>query len=130
MLILTLRTDKPQAEIGLYQDTVQLAYETWEAHRQLAETLHGKIDGLLKQHGKSLQDIEGIACYQGPGSFTGLRIGLSTANAFAYSLNVPICGAMNEDWLLSSLNELTAGKGQKVILPEYGSPVHITAPRQ
>ena len=36
MLILAIRTEKPEAEIGLFDDEKKLAYETWEAHRQLA----------------------------------------------------------------------------------------------
>lgn len=37
MIILSIRTDKPEAEVGLYKDSVQLAYETWTAHRALAD---------------------------------------------------------------------------------------------
>ncbi len=47
MIILTIRTDKPEAEIGLYDGEQQLAYEMWSAHRQLAETIHTKIKELL-----------------------------------------------------------------------------------
>jgi hypothetical protein len=46
MIILTIRTDKPEAEIGLYDDEKQIIYETWQAHRQLAETIHLKIKEL------------------------------------------------------------------------------------
>jgi tRNA threonylcarbamoyladenosine biosynthesis protein TsaB len=130
MLILTLRTDKPEAELGLYMDDERLAYDIWEAHRQLAETIHTKIKELLDSNGKQISDLEAIACYQGPGSFTGLRIGLSVANALAYSLEIPIAGAVGEDWLSTSLLALKDGKGQKVITPEYGSPVNITQPRR
>jgi hypothetical protein len=44
MLIITLRTDKPDAEIGLFDSSRQLDYYTWQAHRQLAETLHTKLN--------------------------------------------------------------------------------------
>ena len=74
MIILTIRTDNPEAEIGLYENEKQLAYKTWQAHRSLAETIHIKIKELLNEANKSLDDIEGIACFKGPGSFTGLRI--------------------------------------------------------
>jgi hypothetical protein len=46
MITLTVRTDKPEAEVGLYKDNEQLAYISWQAHRELAETLHGKIRDL------------------------------------------------------------------------------------
>src|SRR4051812_8427843 len=93
MLILTVRTDKPEAELGLYSDSKKLTYLTWTAHRELAETIHLKIEELLAKSTKELnglQGIEGIVVYKGPGSFTGLRIGFGVVNALAYSLEIPV----------------------------------------
>ena len=129
MLIITIRTDKPDAEIGLYEDDKQLKYETWLAHRQLAETLHGKIVELLKTQQKTLQDIQGVIVFKGPGSFTGLRIGLTVANALAYSLNVPIVADEDPNWLEKSLTRLAKGENDEITVPEYGSLPHITLPK-
>ncbi len=130
MIILTIRTDKPDAELCLYKDTTQLECIQWQAHRQLAETIHAQITQLLKKHDKTLHDIHGIGCYKGPGSFTGLRIGLTVANALAYSLKVPIFGATGENWHNTAIDTLLAGHGASAVLPEYGADVHITAPKQ
>lgn len=129
MLILTIRTDKPEAEIGLYDDDRQLAYEVWTAHRQLAETLHIKIEELLKGQDKKLTDIEGIVAYEGPGSFTGLRIGLTVANALSYSLPVPIV-ARGETWIENGIADLLKGAKDKIALPNYGGEANITPPRK
>lgn len=126
VMILTLRTDKPEAEIGLYDGQEEVVYETWEAHRALAETLHTKLDALLKSEQLTLQDVTGIIAYKGPGSFTGLRIGLSSANALAYALGVPISAGSGENWILDGIEALRGGAGTKVAMPEYGAPVHIT----
>jgi len=126
MIILTIRTDKPEAEIGLYDDETQLAYEVWQAHRQLAETIHTKIEQLLKSQNKKLTDTEGIVCFKGPGSFTGLRIGLTVANALAMSLKVPVVGASDPNWLERGVQRLLAKETDYPALPEYGAPVHIT----
>jgi tRNA threonylcarbamoyladenosine biosynthesis protein TsaB len=126
MLILTMRTDKPEAEVGLYEDDQQLAYISWQAHRQLAETIHLTLQKLLNGQQKDMKDIQGIAVYQGPGSFTGLRIGISVANALTDSLTVPITAAEGEDWLQKALQKLLDGQNQQVIVPEYGAEVHIT----
>src|SRR5665213_1527066 len=99
MLILTLRTDKPEAEIGLYDDTTRLAYTAWAAHRELAETIQQRIEELLEQQAKTIHDIQGMVAYQGPGSFTGLRNGLTVANALAYSLAKPIVASGSEGWI-------------------------------
>jgi tRNA threonylcarbamoyladenosine biosynthesis protein TsaB len=126
MLALTLRTDKPEAEIGLYDDDNQLAYVTWQAHRQLAETLHTKIQELLVDQHKQLADLQGIVVFKGPGSFTGLRIGISVANALAYSLKIPIVASEEPGWLENGLLGLQAGANETVAMPEYGALPHIT----
>jgi tRNA threonylcarbamoyladenosine biosynthesis protein TsaB len=129
MIILTIRTDKPESEIGLYDSETQLAYETWEAHRQLAETIHNKIQALLESKSKKLKDIQGIVVYIGPGSFTGLRIGISVANALAYSLAVPIIGVTGS-WIEDGIARIKAGENDKTVVPEYGAPVHVTTPKK
>ena len=125
-MILTLRTDKPEAELGLYDDDKRLAYIVWPAHRELAETIHRRIDTLLKEHTKQLHDITGIVCFQGPGSFTGLRIGLSVANALAVALDVPIVASQGDDWLKVGVARLVSGENDIQALPFYGADAHIT----
>ena len=129
MLILTIRTDKPKSEIGLYEDDAQLRYEVWEAHRRLAETINAKIANVLQSADKTINDIQGIIVYKGPGSFTGLRIGLSVANTIAYSLGIPIV-AKTDDWIEAGIKDLAAGKTDKIAVPEYGAPVHITTQKK
>lgn len=126
MLILAIRTDKPEAEIGLFDGKNKLTYETWQAHRQLAETIHTKIEALLKSRDKDWHDIEGVVCYQGPGSFTGLRIGLTVGNAIAYGLEVPIVAEQKADWVQVGISRLIKGESDELALPYYGSPPHIT----
>lgn len=126
MLIITIRTDKSEAELGLYEDTKQLKYEVWLAHRELAETIHTKIDELLKSQHKALTDLGGIVVFQGPGSFTGLRIGITVANALSYSLDVPIVATADPKWLENGIVALQAGHNDRLALPEYGADPHIT----
>jgi tRNA threonylcarbamoyladenosine biosynthesis protein TsaB len=126
MIILTIRTDKPEAEIGLYEDGKQLAYDTWQAHRQLAETLHSKIESLLKSQHIDWPNIAGIACFQGPGSFTGLPIGLTIGNALAYSYGVPIVAAQDPEWLETAVQRLLGGEDDNQTQPFYGAEAHIT----
>lgn len=130
MIILTIRTDKPEAEIGLYDGRKQIAYQTWQAHRALAETLHGKIRDMLKSKDLQLKDVQGIACYKGPGSFTGLRIGLTVGNALAYGLNVPVVSETGDGWRESAAMRLMSGENETIALPEYGADVHITLPKR
>ena len=48
------------------------------------------IDELCRESGRALRDIDGVAVSVGPGSYTGLRIGVSTAKGIAYALQVPV----------------------------------------
>ena len=130
MLVLTIRSDNPEAEVGLYVNGKLLAYETWPAHRLLAETIHQKIQAMLKSQGLDWSDIEGLVCFQGPGSFTGLRIGLSIGNSLSYGLSVPIVASQGKDWAKLGLQRLAAGQNDQLAMPEYGAPVHITKPKK
>ena len=130
MIILTIRTEKPEAEIGLYDGATQLAYETWHAHRELAETVHGKIESLLKSQHMNWPDVQGIVCFQGPGSFTGLRIGLTVANALSDSYKLPIVATQDPAWLETGIRRLLDGEADKLALPFYGADAHITPPKK
>ncbi len=126
MIILCLRTDNPLAEVALYEDEKLLEHVAWEAHRQLAETLHVKIQDLLSKHGADWKDIGGVVMYKGPGSFTGLRIGFSVGNAVAYANGVLVSAETGDDWQKKGVVALMAGKGEPAALPEYGGPAHTT----
>lgn len=130
MIILSIRTDKPEAEIGLFDGKKELSKIHWQAHRKLAETIHLKIKSLLDDCNKSWQDIEGVVCFKGPGSFTGLRVGLSVGNALAYSLKVPIAGTTGKDWEKLGIEKLKLKKQEKIVLPEYGALAHVTQPKK
>lgn len=130
MIILTIRTDKPEAEIGLYDGKKQLGYTKWEAHRQLSETIHIKIKELLDAHKKNWHDIEGVALFKGPGSFTGLRIGFSVGNAMAFGQNIPIVSESGDNWVQQAIEGLKKGENEQVAMPEYGAVANTTKPRK
>lgn len=130
MIILTIRTDKPEAELGLYDGDTRLAYDTWQAHRELAETIHHKVTALLESQQRTLDDVQGIVAFQGPGSFTGLRIGLTVANALAYALPAPVVAAQGDDWIAAGITRLRDGQDDRIALPEYGGEANITLPRK
>jgi tRNA threonylcarbamoyladenosine biosynthesis protein TsaB len=130
MIVLAIRTDKPEAELYLYDGDKALAAVKWQAHLKLAETLNSKIKEILNKSSISYDNLGGVAVFKGPGSFTGLRIGMSVANAIAYAQAIPILACGGENWLQHCLDGLKSGKSDKIAIPEYGSLPHVTQPRK
>lgn len=112
-------TSEPEALIRIYRSNELLAEERWAAHRELSATLSDKYTNILKKVDILGEDITGLIVFVGPGSFTGLRIGLSFANALAYALNIPI-------YETKKRGEFNLRRPKKVALPFYGAAPHIT----
>lgn len=126
---LYINTSTPLCRLILEKDTQLYAYE-WQADRQLAKGLLGYIEQCLGEQGQSMADLRAIGAYRGPGSFTGLRIGLTVVNTLADGLGVPIVGATGDDWLEEARERVRKGHSDKVVLPDYGADAHITKPRK
>lgn len=129
-MILTIKTDSHTAELALHEADKQIAEHHWEAGRQLAEQLLEEIKKFCKQNGSEVDKLTGLIVFRGPGSFTGLRIGVTVANTMAYALRIPIVGSLGEAWQAEGLRRLAAGENDIQVLPEYGSAPNITKPRK
>lgn len=90
-MILAINTASEKNSIGLLGKNI--AQETiWSSYRTQSKELLPKIDQLLRKNKIKLSDLDAIAVYQGPGSYTGLRVGISVANALAWGLDIPVIG--------------------------------------
>ncbi len=69
-----------------------LGEQRWESRHRHGEELLERIDRLLAEGGTSKSELVGVIVGTGPGSFTGLRIGLATAKTIAYALAIPVVG--------------------------------------
>lgn len=128
-MILLLDTSASLCKLTLVNDQQRYEHE-WQADRELAKGLLEYIVTTLAGYGKTIGDIKGIGIYRGPGSFTGLRIGMTTMNTIAASEGVPIVGASGEDWSEVVLKRLLAGENERIVVPEYGRAARITHPRK
>lgn len=128
-MIVLLDTAQPIARLVLIDGDTRKEIE-WEAHRQLAKGLLGWLEKQLAMVGKTWEDIEGIGVYEGPGSFTGIRIGLAVMNTLAESLGVPIVGATGNDWQEAIVKRLGSGENDKLVLPLYDRDATITTQRK
>lgn len=97
MLTLAFDTATDVATVALVRDDEVLGERASRAARVLKD-----VEELLREAGLEPGDVDGIAVGTGPGSYTGLRMGLVTARTLAVSLGVPVAG-------VSTLNALAAG---------------------
>ena len=78
-----------RVNLGAFGENIRANFSLDAGMRQ-SELLPGAVAGFLASIGKSLEEVELIAATNGPGYYTGIRVGLSYASALAYSLWVKI----------------------------------------
>ncbi|MBD3748811.1 MAG: tRNA (adenosine(37)-N6)-threonylcarbamoyltransferase complex dimerization subunit type 1 TsaB [Sphingobacteriales bacterium] len=89
-LILQIETATQTCSVALAQDGVLLAYKEQTERNIHASVITLFIEELMQKADKKFQDLEAIAVSMGPGSYTGLRIGVSTAKGLCYALDIPL----------------------------------------
>ncbi len=105
MIILTIDTCESYCSTALVNNGVILECYSENIGRGHAEKLLPAIERILGNAQKNWADIDKIAVITGPGTFTGLRIGLSVARGLAISLNVPCVGISALECLASQAKE-------------------------
>lgn len=128
-MIMLLDTSTSECRLTLV-DGEQRFEDVWTADRTLADKLIGYLRGQLQAQNNTWQDVTGIGVFKGPGSFTGLRIGLTVMNTLADGLEVPIVGETGNDWLDKALGRLQDGQNDRLVMPVYGREANITKPRK
>jgi len=130
-MILVINTSNENAYIGIY-DKVLVAELSWNTGKTLSADLLNKFSELFMKANLEIEKVTGIIISSGPGSFTGLRIGISTANTIAYSLNIPIVGVSgnkNTDELFSEGRTLLKKENKGFVSPLepfYGTQPSVT----
>ncbi len=89
---LAIDTSTDTASLALVQEGEMLAELTWHCGQNHTVELLPQLVYLLNKTGVNLQSTRGVIVARGPGSFNGLRVGVSTAKGLAFSLGVPIVG--------------------------------------
>lgn len=97
-MILSIDTSTAKTGLALYwADGRQLSKEKqWFSRQNQSQELLFKIDQFLKQNKVNLKDLKAIGVYRGPGSYTGLRVGITVANTLGWALNIPVIGILKQ----------------------------------
>lgn len=114
-LLLNIDTATEIASVCVSLNGISLALIENEHQREHASFIHAAIAELLKKIGYELNDVEAIAVTSGPGSYTGLRVGMATAKGFCYALSKPLI-AINTLEVMTKAAIDTRGKAEKDML--------------
>jgi tRNA threonylcarbamoyladenosine biosynthesis protein TsaB len=104
--ILNIETATKNCSVALaFEGKTILCREISEAGYSHAEKLHVFIEEVLQESGVTFQDLKAIAVSQGPGSYTGLRIGVSAAKGLCFALNIPLIAVDTLQSLATQVSE-------------------------
>ena len=98
--ILGIDTSQQTTVIGINGRVV-----AWESVRNQSKELLPRIDKLLKGQKIKPEALKGVVVNIGPGSFTGLRVGVTIANGFGYGLKIPVAGVSEFDVIKAMYNK-------------------------
>jgi len=105
--LLHIDTTSEIALIGLSIQDQIIAQVTNQASQQHASFVQTSIESICKEHSFDLNQLDGIVVTLGPGSYTGMRVGLASAKGIAYALDKPLIG-------LSSLALIAKAANKKI----------------
>ena len=109
--LLAIDTSTDMASIALYRPGEGvLAEQSWLSGREQTTQLLPNVQRLMTLSNVRTEDLSGVAVATGPGSFSGVRIGLSTAKSLAYSLGIPLWGIPSLDALAYQQVAVTAAQ--------------------
>ena len=91
-LILQIETSTTSCSVALSEKGKNLVFKELNERNAHASHLTLFIEEILKEAGKQTADLDAVAVSMGPGSYTGLRIGVSTAKGLCYALDIPLLG--------------------------------------
>jgi tRNA threonylcarbamoyladenosine biosynthesis protein TsaB len=105
MLVLALDTTTRAGSVALVRDGHLLEVHVGDASRTHAARLPADLQELLRRQGAALEDVDLFAVAAGPGSFTGLRIGIAAVQGLAFATRHPVVGVSALDALARSAGE-------------------------
>lgn len=112
-LILNIDTALEKASVSLANNGEILACTYNGEQKDHAAWLHQSVEIILHQSGYSITDINAVSVSIGPGSYTGLRVGLSAAKGYCYALNIPLITVGTLDIMAKSV----VSQATKLICP-------------
>jgi len=126
-MLLAIDTATRYASVALYHDEGVLAEQSWRSNNNHSVEMMPAIARMLERHGLGPDSLSAVAVAKGPGSFTGLRIGMSIAKGLCLALDIPILAIPTLDAMTYAVGDpgipvysvLEAGRG-RICVGKYG----------
>lgn len=117
-LILHIETSTKACSVALAEGGHLLAndFRLFE-HYAHAETLNPMIQTVMKSGGRNFKDLDAIAVSSGPGSYTGLRIGISSAKGFCYGLDIPLIAISSLEIMMEAARNYEKSDSAGILVP-------------
>lgn len=132
MILFLDTTDNPTI-IRLYSAAGEVIDESiWESHFNQSEELLSRINDLISRTKRDKSNLRAIIVICGPGSFTGVRIGVTTANFLSFGLDIPVIGLKKTINInpAALVKNISSKSFSKPVLPYYDKKPNITKPRK
>lgn len=105
MKILAIDTSSKICSASILEDNNVIIEKHTDDEKTHSQNLMPLVDMLFKESGLALDDMDLLSCCLGPGSFTGIRIGIATIKAFADAKNIPTAGVTSLESLAYNINK-------------------------
>lgn len=126
-MYLYINTSKKETSVSLLGESLDIVGEALkDGEKNQSENLLKLIDEVFKKKKLKKSEIWGIFVVEGPGSYTGLRVGIATANALAHALSINVLGVKKTP-NIKDVEKLKISN--KIVTPKYSYPPKITKER-
>lgn len=117
-LILNIETSTENCSVSVAKDGVILSLKEEYSDKYIhSESLHPFIREVLDESGHALKDLQAVAVGKGPGSYTGLRIGVSAAKGLAFPLDIPLISASSLEILVAQFKVIQQPGTADLLIP-------------
>lgn len=122
MKYILIDTSKPNVLVVLGEDEKVLGQDSWAGDKTLSTKLLSAIDALLKKNNVPWADVERLAVHRGPGHYSALRTGITTATFLAMGKDIPLVQVEGE-MLEELMKQARENKPVTVVVPKYGDEI-------
>ncbi|MGA1257580.1 MAG: tRNA (adenosine(37)-N6)-threonylcarbamoyltransferase complex dimerization subunit type 1 TsaB, partial [Ilumatobacteraceae bacterium] len=115
MIVLGIDTATTMVSVAVVDGATVLASSELRSDRRHAEDLTPMIDFVVKRAGLSFADLDAVAVDVGPGLFTGMRVGIASAQALAFALSIPLVGVDGLEALVAAIPGAVAEQAEVIV---------------